>query len=267
MSRNIPQRVQLDSASTRPSEQTCLERQPKRSYRPVASITKKPCSRVPPPQVERIKERHILGQSQREIARAEGRSRPTIAKIVKSEEMQAYVRHMRERYYGLGFDALDAVQHALQFRKDGQLGRQLLVDIGVAPSPGEIYAIASQPDKATLTPFEIAVAEDDQGQINGVAYGMACALEESARCFGTSLPTAEEYRHLREVATVADEMTGGRFLEICLSDGPEEKRIRRLGEQKVRCDEARRALPSRHVKRALPQRRQTAIVGPASNRN
>ena len=267
MSRSIPQTVPLDSASTRPSEQTYLERQPKTSYRPAPSFTKKPCSRVPPPQVERIKERHILGQSQREIARAEGRSRPTIAKIVKSEEMQAYVRHMRERYYGLGFDALDAVQHALQFRKDGQLGRQLLVDIGVAPSPGEIYAIASQPDKATLTPFEIAVAEDDDGQINRVAYGTACAMEESARCFGTSLPTAAEYRHLREVATVADEMTGGRFLEICLNDGLEEKRIRQLAEQKVRRDEARRALPSGHVQRALPHKKQKAIVGPASNRN
>jgi hypothetical protein len=208
-----------------------------------------------------------MGQSQREIARAEGRSRPTIARIVKGEEMQAYVRHMRERYYGLGFDALDAVQHALQFRKDGQLGRQLLADIGVAPSPGETYAIASQPDKATLTPFEIAVAEDDEGQINRVAYGMACALEESARYFGTSLPTAEEYRHLREVATVADEMTGGRFLEICLNGGPEEKRIRQLAERKVKCDKARRALPSRHVQRALRHKKHAAIVGQISDRN
>ena len=113
------------------------------------------------PQVERIKERHILGQSQREIARAEGRSRPTIARIVKSEEMQVYVQEMRQRFYGLGLDAIDAVQHSLRVQKDGRLGRQLLVDIGVTPTPEEIYEIATQPDRATLTPFEIAVAEDE----------------------------------------------------------------------------------------------------------
>lgn len=170
-------------------------------------------------------QRHVAGESIREIARAEHRDRATITKIVRSNEMNAVVQKMRERYYGLGFDALDAVQHTLQVGKDGRLGRQLLVDIGVAPSPAERYAIASQPDKATLTPFEIAVAEDEDGQINRVAYGMACALEEAERCYGIPMPTPEEYRHLRRVVKVSDKMTGGRFDRICDEGGPEEKRI------------------------------------------
>src|SRR3984885_8216824 len=174
--------------------------------------TKKPRTIVPLPQSARIMQRYVAGDSIREIARQEQRDRATVTKIVRSDEMNTVVQKMRERYYALGFDALDAVQHTLRVRKDGALGRQVLTDIGVIPSSEERYAIASQPDRATLTPFEIAVAEDENGQINRIAYGMACAIEESARCFGTPLPTADEQRRLRRGAKVADEIAQGRVL-------------------------------------------------------
>jgi len=174
---------------------------------------------------------------------------------------------MRERYYGLGFDALDAVQHTLQVRKDGGLGRQVLTDIGVVPSSEERYAITCQPDKTTLTPFEVAVAETENGQINRVAYGMACAIEESARCFGTPLPTAEEYRRLRRVAMVANEIAEGRFAQICMNDSAEEQRIRQLAESIVQREETRRFLPTPRTQRALPHKNQTAMVRQLSSRN
>jgi hypothetical protein len=215
---------------------------------------------VPPPQSARIMQRYISGDSIREIARRERRDRATVTTIVRSDEMKAVVQKMRESYYGLGFDALDAIRHTLQVRKDGGLGRQLLADIGVIPSTEERYAITSQPDRAALTPFELAVAETENGQINRVAYGMACAIEESARCFGTPLPTAEEYRRLRRVAEVADEITGGRFHEICMNDVPEEKRIRQLAEKMVKREETRRLQPPRRSQRALPHKNQTAMV-------
>ena len=211
-------------------------------------------------------QRYVAGYSIRQIARAEQRDRATVTKIVRSDEMNAVVQNMRERYYGLGFDALDAVQHTLRVRKDGGLGRQVLTDIGVIPSPEERYAIASQPEKATLNPFEVAVAEDENGQINRVAYGMACAIEESARYFGTALPTAEEYRHLRRVATVADGIAEGRFAQICMNDSAEEKRIRQLAETMVKGEETQRLLPPRRAQRVLPQKNQTAMVGQSSSR-
>ena len=229
--------------------------------------TNKPRIIVPPPQSARIMQRYVGGESIREIARVERRDRATVTKIVRSDEMNAVVQKMRERYYGLGFDALEAVQHTLQVRKDGGLGRQVLSDIGVIPSPEERYAIASHPDRATLTPFEIAVAEDENGQINRVAYGMACAMEESARCFGTFLPTADEQRRLRRVAKVADEIAQGRFHEICMNDVPEEKRIRQLAEKMVKREESQRLLPPHCPRRALPHRKQAAIIGPVSSRN
>jgi len=225
------------------------------------SSTEKPRTIVPPPQSARIIQRYVSGDSIREIARRERRDRATVTKIVRSDEMNAVVQKMREKYYALGFDALDAVQHTLQVRKDGGLGRQVLTDIGVIPSAEERYAVASQPDKATLTPFEIAVAEDEDGQINRVAYGGACAIEESARCFGTFLPTAEEHRRLRRVAKVADEIAGGRFSQICMNDNVEEKRIRQLAKKMVKREESRRLLPPRRAQRALPHKNPTAMFG------
>jgi|HubBroStandDraft_6_1064221.scaffolds.fasta_scaffold85863_2 hypothetical protein len=56
-------------------------------------------------------QRYAAGQSIREISRKEGRARETITKIVRCDEMQAHVQQMRERFYGLGCEALGAVEH------------------------------------------------------------------------------------------------------------------------------------------------------------
>jgi len=112
--------------------------------------------------------RYAGGESIRQIAREEQRDRATVTKIVRSDEMNAEVRKMREQYYGLGYDALHAVQHALKIQKDGRLGHQLLANLGVIPSAEERHAMAAEEamnvDRASLTPFEVAMTEDDEGQ-------------------------------------------------------------------------------------------------------
>src|ERR1035437_6820595 len=89
-------------------------------YRNAPKFTKKQLSRIPAPQSERIMHRFIAGQTIREISREEGRARQTVTKIVRSDQMQSYVQAMREHFYGLGDDALAAVQRALQQQKDAQ---------------------------------------------------------------------------------------------------------------------------------------------------
>jgi hypothetical protein len=252
-------KVQKDQKTHRQQLEAIVQTQPR--------STKKPRTNVPPPQSARIMQRYVSGESIREIAREERRDRATVTKIVRSDEMNAVVQKMRATYYALGFDALNAVQHTLRVRKDGGLGRHVLSDIGVIPSPEERHAIASQPDRAALTPFETAVAEDENGHINRVAYGMACAMEESARCCGTPLPTPEEYRRLRRVAMVADEIADGRFSQICINDSAEEKRIRQLAERTVECGDARRILPVPRAQRALPHKKETALVRELSSKN
>jgi len=86
---------------------------------------------VPPPQSQRIRERFVAGQSIRKFRAKNGRRVQTVTKIVRSEQMNAFVQQMREHFYGLGVDALDAVRHSLRKRKDGKLGYRLLSDIGV----------------------------------------------------------------------------------------------------------------------------------------
>lgn len=188
-------------------------------------------------------QRYVNGESIRQIAREEQRDRATVTKIVRSEDMNAFVREMRERLYGLGCDAMTAVEYELRLRKNGRLGYQLLTDIGIVPSPQEKFEIGYQPvkiDKTGLTPFQLAMAEDDDGNINRQAYGAACVMQASSECYGTPLPTPEEIRHRRRVAEVADQITDGRFDEICGSDGPEEKRVRQLADEIVKREESLR---------------------------
>jgi len=206
-------------------------------------------------------QRYIAGQSIRQIARDEQRDRATVTKIVRSDEMQAFLEKMRERFYGFAFDAMDAVEHSLKQQNDVRLAYRMLSDIGVVPSERERYSIATQPpsiDKSEMTPLELAMAENEAGRINGAAYGAACVMEESARVFGTELPTAEEWRRGCRVAEVAGEITNGRFAQI--SDGTEEKRIRQAAEEIVRREEARKSLPAHRTPRKLRQKKQRTLA-------
>jgi hypothetical protein len=232
------------------------------------SSPKKPRTIVPPPQSARIMQRYVGGESIRQIAREEQRDRATVTKIVRSDEMQGFVQKMRERLYGFAFDAMNAVEHALKQQNDPRLAYRMLSDIGVVPSAEERYSIGAQPpsiDKSTMTPLELAMAEDEDGSINRVAYGAACVMEESARAFGTELPTPQEYRHGCRVAEVADEITHGRFAQI--SDGTEERRIRKSAEEIVRREGTRKNLPPSRERRALPHAQRTRTTGKVSRRS
>jgi len=209
-------------------------------------------------------QRYASGESIRQIAREERRDRATITKIVRSDQMQVLVQTMRERFRRLTFDAMDAVEHSLKHKHDARLGYRILADNGIVPSAEERYSIAMQPpgiDKSTMTPLELAMAEGEDGRINRVAYGAACVIEESARVFGTELPTAEEWRHGCRVAEVADEITNGRFAHISLTNGAEEKRIRQAAEEIVRREENRKNLPPRPAQPALPRLKERILAG------
>lgn len=95
-------------------------------------------SRLPEPQVLRIMNRHVTGESNRAIAREEKVDRKTAGKIIRSQEMQELVQECRARFYALLPDAIDAVQHALRVKKDARMGYQLLTVMRVVPTLEEI---------------------------------------------------------------------------------------------------------------------------------
>jgi hypothetical protein len=166
------------------------------------SAKKTEITAIPPPQSVRIMQRYVAGQSIREISRKEGRARETVTKIVRSNEMNTYVSTLRERFYGLGADALSAVEHGLRQMRDPRLGYRLLMDIGVVPSPEERQPIPANReviDRGSLNSFELASAEDENGQINNTSLGLARVAQVNAELFGFELPTPDEIRHNRMV--------------------------------------------------------------------
>ncbi len=180
MPRNTSQAIRLGSASAQAmvrSGHSHLERPPKQGYHPEPSVTRMPRSRIPRPQIERIKQRHILGQSQREIARAERRSRPTIARIINGEEMQAFVQEMRERFYALVPDALATIEYALQEQSDARIAYDILRDVGVAPRKGE--------------PLQLPATTPEDGY-SRQAVMIANVLLEANQNMGVDLPPGVE---------------------------------------------------------------------------
>jgi hypothetical protein len=61
----------------------------------------------------------------------EGRARQTIVRIVRSEDVQNFVKQMQEELWGLIPAAIGALRHELQTNKNSQLAYQIIRDIGV----------------------------------------------------------------------------------------------------------------------------------------
>ena len=80
-------------------------------------------------QVARIEARHALGQSFRNFVRTEIRARE--AKIVPASEVPAFIEKMRAQFWGLVPDAIEAIRHSLQVRKDARIAYKILEDLGV----------------------------------------------------------------------------------------------------------------------------------------
>jgi CRISPR/Cas system-associated endonuclease Cas3-HD len=59
-------------------------------------------------------EKYALGQNQTAIARDEKINQETVARIVKSAEMESYIEHVRERWRGLCDSAIEVVRQKLK---------------------------------------------------------------------------------------------------------------------------------------------------------
>ena len=83
------------------------------------SQPKKPRTTIPPPQAARIAARFIRGESMRKIAREEQRDRETVRRVVRSEDVQRYVKLLQLQFFALADPSLDAILHQLVTGKDG----------------------------------------------------------------------------------------------------------------------------------------------------
>lgn len=190
-------------------------------------------NRIPPPQRERILQKYVAGKSVALIAREENRNRESVTRIVRGDEIQELVQRMRAEFYGLAFDAIDAIRHTLQQQKDGRLGYRVLMDIGAIPLPAEAEANASQarqPDQEELTPYERIAAQDESGRIDPWQLKFVRMAEERDAVYGTTLLTTDEILHNRTIVALINEMTDGQCLNISLSSSIEWNRLKALAE-------------------------------------
>jgi len=140
-------------------------------------------NRVPLPQRERILQKLVTGKSIIEISTEEKRDRGTISKIAHGPEMEEFVQTMRERFYGLGRDAINAVQHALTVERDGRLGFQLLASLGVVPSPEERQLLAAR---------QAAAGESEDERVKKIMADLTESVLERARYYGMRVPELEK---------------------------------------------------------------------------
>jgi hypothetical protein len=148
-----------------------LEASVRKSRRFHQKSPKKPRSYLPEPKILRIQERHIAGENDSAIARAEKCDRHTVSKIVKGPEMAAFVAEMRARFNGFAPLALDAVEHGLTISKDTKLAIEVLKDIGVIG----------------LTANSVVQQEDEQALEERWMGRMAMIAFEKNGIYGTNL--------------------------------------------------------------------------------
>src|SRR5689334_5443602 len=89
-------------------------------------------SYLPAPEQRKIQARFIAGNSIRRIARDTGHHQATIARVVKSEEVQTYLKQVREKLFAVADDAVERVRAEIRGGKQGAwLAFELLKGIGV----------------------------------------------------------------------------------------------------------------------------------------
>jgi len=140
-------------------------------------------NRVPLPQRERILQKLVAGKSIVEISTEEKRDRGTISKIAHGPEMEEFVRTMRERFYGLGHDAISAVQHALTVGRDGRLGFQILATLGVIPSHEARQLLAAR---------QAAAGESEDERVKKIIAQLVESVVERAANYGMRDPELEK---------------------------------------------------------------------------
>ena len=118
----------------------------------------------------------IEGYSQREIGRVLHLSPHTVAKLIKTEDFQNYIRSQREQLFGIASLALESLRALVA--TDGRLAYILLKDLGVIPDREAMLNLAH------VEPPPQNKDERDARQINLIA----AVIQQRHKVFGIELP-------------------------------------------------------------------------------
>ena len=131
--------------------------------------------RVSPGKIVRAQGLLIQGHSRRSVSRQLRMSERTVAKIVRTQDFQGFIKQQRERLFAIVPDALESFRAGVQ--NDPRLAYLLLRDLGVIPSREELLNLTRTPPQAPT--------EDREERI---IRGLAAVIAERHRVFGIELP-------------------------------------------------------------------------------
>jgi hypothetical protein len=130
--------------------------------------------RVPPGKVVQAQALLVQGRSQRAIGRELHLSPMTVAKIIKAEDFQSFIKEQQERVFGIVPIAIESFR--AEVASNGILAHAFLKDLGIIPSPEAIAQFLS-----TATP------QTGNGQERQCRMLAAVLLEGRKHC-GVGLP-------------------------------------------------------------------------------
>ena len=149
-----------------------------------AAIQPKPAkkrNRIPPIQRLRVMEKYALGQNQTAIASQEKINRETVARIVKSAEMEAFTEEIRERWRGLCDSAVDSVRRLIA-KDDKQTVFRVLESNGIIAPQGQVQNFSAQPAPKSI----------GDARVKQLMEAFAAVAIERARVFKTPFPEIQE---------------------------------------------------------------------------
>jgi hypothetical protein len=132
--------------------------------------------RVSPAKIIKAEEMLFKGHTQREVGRTLHMSTHTVARVVKTEHFQDFIREQRERLFGLASVAIESVQEGLS--TDPHLAYAFLKDLGIIPSRDAMMQLGATPSAQT------SQEEREERQ----RHFIAAAIQERHRVFEIELP-------------------------------------------------------------------------------
>jgi hypothetical protein len=132
--------------------------------------------RIAPGKILKAQAMAVEGCSQREIGRELHMSGHSVAKIIRSEDFQNFIRQQREQLFAIAPVALDSVHAGAA--TDPHLAYVLLKDLGIIPSREAMLNIAH------VEPPAPSIEDRRARQIRMIA----AVIEERHRVFGIELP-------------------------------------------------------------------------------
>jgi transcriptional regulator with XRE-family HTH domain len=152
--------------------------------------------RIAPGKILKAEAMVVEGCSQREIARELHMSGHTVAKIIRSEDFQNFIRQQREQLFAIAPVALDSVRAGVM--TDSHLAYAFLKDLGIVPSRDAMLNLAH------VEPPAPSIEDRQSRQIRMIA----AVIEERHRVFGIELPDDIEQAIEKEADLEAEELAG-----------------------------------------------------------